>query len=56
MGGFAEAARERVSRARAALEAAQEAGDAYEAAAASDELEDALRVAREHGVAVEGGQ
>ncbi|MEV5375819.1 MULTISPECIES: hypothetical protein [Streptomyces] len=56
MGGFAAAARERVNRARAALAAAQDAADAYETAVASDELEDALRVARENGVAVESGQ
>ncbi|PSJ26628.1 hypothetical protein B7P34_21815 [Streptosporangium nondiastaticum] len=56
MGGFAAAARERVNRARAALAAAQDAADAYETAVASDELEDALRVARENGVVVESGQ
>lgn len=50
MAGFTEAARERVRVARARLAAAHEAGDAFEAAQASEELEDALRMAREHGV------
>ncbi|ARP71041.1 hypothetical protein LK07_16085 [Streptomyces pluripotens] len=52
MGGFTEAARKRVHDARAAVAAAREAGDAYEAAVAQDELDDALRVARRHGVDV----
>ncbi|MFF4407547.1 hypothetical protein ACFY2W_21945 [Streptomyces sp. NPDC001262] len=56
MGGFVEAARERVSRAQAALDAAHEVDDAYAVSVAADELEDALRVAREHGVAAEGEQ
>ncbi|MFI0914137.1 hypothetical protein [Streptomyces abikoensis] len=56
MGGFAEAARERVSRAQAALDAAHEAGDAYGMSVAADELEDALRIAREHGLGMENGQ
>ncbi|WP_406164745.1 hypothetical protein [Streptomyces sp. NBC_00996] len=52
MGGFAEAARERVRAARAALTAAREAEDAYETAVAQDELDDALRVANGHGINV----
>ncbi|MFH8789283.1 hypothetical protein [Streptomyces roseoverticillatus] len=56
MGGFVEAAQARVHRARAALAAAEEAGDVYAVVGASDELEDALRVAREHDVDVEGGE
>ncbi|WP_327414832.1 hypothetical protein [Streptomyces sp. NBC_01233] len=51
MAGFAEAALERVRVARARLAAAREADDAVEEAQAADELEDALRVARDHGVA-----
>ncbi|MFE0042648.1 hypothetical protein [Streptomyces albireticuli] len=54
VGGFVEAARARVRRARAAVEAAREAGDAYALAVAADELEDALRLARENGVDMEG--
>ncbi|WNI16799.1 hypothetical protein [Actinacidiphila sp. ITFR-21] len=50
MSGFAEVMRERVRRARAALAAAEEAGDAYAAAVAADELDDALRLARANGV------
>ncbi|MFI8497166.1 hypothetical protein ACIGFK_01355 [Streptomyces sp. NPDC085524] len=50
MGSFAEAARERVRQARARLQAALEEQDAYEAELAQDELEDALRLARKHGV------
>ncbi|MEK8174342.1 hypothetical protein NKH77_51135 [Streptomyces sp. M19] len=53
MSGFAKAARERVRRARA-VAAAQEAGDVVEEAEAADELDDALRTAREHGVALDG--
>lgn len=49
--GFEEAALERVLVARARLQAAQEAGDAFDEAQATEELEDALRVARDHGVA-----
>ncbi|MCM1966034.1 hypothetical protein [Streptomyces sp. G1] len=58
MAGFAEAALERVRVARARLAAAWEADDAFEEAQASDELEDALRVAHDHGVATgdEGGR
>ncbi len=54
MGGFVEAARGRVSQARAALGAAREAGDVYAVAVAEDELEDALRIAEAHGVDTEG--
>ncbi|MGO4754278.1 hypothetical protein AB4212_37710 [Streptomyces sp. 2MCAF27] len=50
---FAEALLERVRQARAALEAALEAEDAYAVAVAEDELDDAVRVARELGVDVE---
>lgn len=49
--GFEEAALERVRMARARLRAAQEADDAFEEAQATEELEDALRVARDHSVA-----
>ncbi|MCX5613302.1 MULTISPECIES: hypothetical protein [unclassified Streptomyces] len=51
MAGFEEAALERVRMARARLRAAQEADDAFEEAQATEELEDALRVARDHSVA-----
>ncbi|MFF4602906.1 hypothetical protein ACFY12_09175 [Streptomyces sp. NPDC001339] len=50
MGGFAEALRERVRAARAAVAAAHEAGDVYAVAVAEDEWEDALRMARNVGV------
>ncbi|MBB4885248.1 hypothetical protein WEB32_31360 [Streptomyces netropsis] len=50
MSAFAEAMRERVRDARAALETARADGDAYATAVAADELDDALRVARAHGV------
>ncbi|SPE63489.1 hypothetical protein SNS2_4813 [Streptomyces netropsis] len=50
MSAFAEAMRERVRDARAALEAAQADGDAYAVAMAADELDDVLRLARAHGV------
>ncbi|MEU1629189.1 hypothetical protein ABZ746_28520 [Streptomyces sp. NPDC020096] len=50
MGVFADAVLERVREARAALEAALEAEDAYQVAVAQGELEDALRVARRHGI------
>ncbi|QOV34031.1 hypothetical protein IM697_28155 [Streptomyces ferrugineus] len=52
MGGFAEALRERVRAARAALAVAVEAEDAYEVAVAQDELDDAVRVAWRHGIDV----
>ncbi|MFD0353092.1 hypothetical protein ACFVHW_04975 [Streptomyces sp. NPDC127110] len=54
MAGFAEAALERVRVARARLAAAQEADDAVEEAQAAEELEDALRVAHDHGVPTDG--
>ncbi|WP_165956368.1 hypothetical protein [Streptomyces hainanensis] len=50
MSAFAEAARERIRAARARVAAAQEAGDVVGEAGAADELEEALRTAREHGV------
>ncbi|GHF58938.1 hypothetical protein GCM10010218_45400 [Streptomyces mashuensis] len=50
MSAFAEAMRERVRAARATLAEARAAGDAYAAAVAEDELDDALRLARAHGV------
>ncbi|MEU4212348.1 hypothetical protein AB0F13_20505 [Streptomyces sp. NPDC026206] len=50
MSAFAEAMRERVRAARAALAAARAAGDSYGAAIAEDELDDALRLALAHGV------
>lgn len=54
MGGsvFAEALLERVRQARGVLEAALAAEDAYAVAVAQDELDDAVRVARRHGVDV----
>lgn len=52
VGGFTEAVRARVRAARAALEVALEDDDVYEAAVAQDELDDALRVARRHGIDV----
>ncbi|MFD0374982.1 MULTISPECIES: hypothetical protein [Streptomyces] len=55
MAGFEEAALERVRVARAHLQAAQEAADAFEEAQAAEELEDALRVAHDHGVATDAG-
>ncbi|WP_406405715.1 hypothetical protein [Streptomyces sp. NBC_01643] len=55
MGGFTEAALERVRAARTRLDAASEADDAYEVAMAEDELEDALRLARKHGISTEDG-
>ncbi|MDX2966373.1 hypothetical protein [Streptomyces acidiscabies] len=53
VGGFAKALRERVRAARARVAAAVREGDAYERAVAEDELDDALRIARAHGVSVE---
>ncbi|WP_168714735.1 hypothetical protein [Streptomyces sp. A0592] len=50
MAGFEEAALERVRLAQARLRAAQEADDAIEEAQAVEELEDAMRMARDHGV------
>lgn len=53
MGGYVEALLERVRKARAELETACEAEDAYAVAVAQDELDDALRLARGHGLYVE---
>ncbi|MGW2272540.1 hypothetical protein [Streptomyces yangpuensis] len=50
MAGFEEAVLERVRLAQARLRAAQEADDPIEEAQAVEELEDALRMARDHGV------
>ncbi|GAQ58484.1 hypothetical protein [Streptomyces acidiscabies] len=52
VGGFVEALRERVRQARVRVRAAERAGDAYERAVAEDERDDALRIARAHGVDV----
>uniref|UniRef100_A0AAU2UYX0 Uncharacterized protein n=1 Tax=Streptomyces sp. NBC_00003 TaxID=2903608 RepID=A0AAU2UYX0_9ACTN len=52
VGEFAEALRERVRNAQEALKAALEAEDAYEVSLAQGELEDALRLARKHGIDV----
>ncbi len=49
----AEALLERVRAARAGLAAAVTAQDPYEVAAAQDELDDAVRFARRHGLDVE---
>lgn len=50
MAGFEGAALERVRVARARVADAREAEDVFEEAQAAGELEDALRLAREHGV------
>jgi hypothetical protein len=42
-----------VREAQAALEAAIESEDAYAAAVAADEVDDALRIAREHGISTD---
>ncbi|MCC3770891.1 hypothetical protein [Streptomyces sp. UNOC14_S4] len=55
MSVFAEAMRQRVRDARTALAAARATADAFETALAEDELEDAVRVARAHGVDVGDG-
>ncbi|HET6356480.1 hypothetical protein [Streptomyces sp.] len=52
VGGFVEAVLERVGEARAALEAALEAEDAYGVVVAQEELDDALRLASDHGIDV----
>ncbi|AVZ77570.1 hypothetical protein SLUN_21025 [Streptomyces lunaelactis] len=52
MGGFVEAVLERVRDARAAVQAALEAEDAYGVAVAQEELDDALRLASDHGIDV----
>jgi hypothetical protein len=51
--GFEKAALDRVRVARARLAAAQDDDDAFEEAQAVEELEDALRLARDHGVSVD---
>jgi hypothetical protein len=53
MGGFAEVMRQRVRDARAAVAEARAASDPYAMAVAVDELEDALRLARENDVALD---
>ncbi|MEU6379843.1 hypothetical protein [Streptomyces sp. NPDC046909] len=53
MGGFTEAARERIHTARTALTTALEAEDPVATAVAQDELDDALRMARRHGIGTE---
>ncbi|WP_416979774.1 hypothetical protein [Streptomyces sp. T028] len=53
MSEVAEALLARVSAARAGLAAALDAGDAYAVAVAEDELDDAVRLARRHGLDVE---
>ncbi|MFD8410981.1 hypothetical protein ACFV2Q_04315 [Streptomyces sp. NPDC059650] len=52
--GFEKAVLDRVRVARARLAAAQADDDAFEVAQASEELEDALRLARDHGVSADG--
>lgn len=52
MGGFVAAATERIHRAQVQVEAARQIDDAYEVALAVGELEDALRVADDHGLMV----
>nr|WP_254710282.1 hypothetical protein [Streptomyces lunaelactis] len=52
VGGFVEAVLERVRDARAAVQAALEAEDAYGVAVAQEELDDALRLASDHGIDV----
>ncbi|MEU8687374.1 hypothetical protein [Streptomyces sp. NPDC048665] len=53
MNEVAEALLARVRAARSALAAAVSAGDTYDVAVAKDELDDAVRLARQHGVDVE---
>lgn len=53
MGGFTEALRDRVRQARERVRAAERDDDVYELAAAQDELDDAVRIARAHGVALD---
>ncbi|MFC7303891.1 hypothetical protein ACFQVC_06640 [Streptomyces monticola] len=52
MSGYAEALLERVEQARAKVAAAVAKDDPYALAVAQDDLEDALRVARRHGLNV----
>ncbi|MEV8018082.1 hypothetical protein AB0O76_17435 [Streptomyces sp. NPDC086554] len=56
MSAFTDALLERVREARAAVAAALEAEDAYAAAVAQDDLDDALWLARRHGVEAEMGE
>lgn len=51
--GFEKAVLDRVRVARARLAAAQADDDAFEVAQASEELEDALRLAHDHGVSAD---
>ncbi|MEU6201323.1 hypothetical protein [Streptomyces sp. NPDC047061] len=53
VGAVVEALLARVRAARAALAAAREAEDPYAVAVAQDELDDAVRFARRHGLDVE---
>ncbi|MFB7292383.1 hypothetical protein [Actinacidiphila glaucinigra] len=53
MDDFADALRQRVREARAAIEVALEAEDPYGVAVAQDDLDDALRIAGAHGVDVD---
>ncbi|MFI6284212.1 hypothetical protein ACIBCM_05550 [Streptomyces sp. NPDC051018] len=55
MGEFQDAALERIRRARIRLEAARVAQDVFETAEAAEELEDALRIARNNGVTSDEG-
>ncbi|MEQ4721795.1 hypothetical protein [Nonomuraea sp. B19D2] len=54
MEDFAGSMRRRLREARQALQAAMESGDAYEMQVRSADLEDILRLAAEHGIAVDG--
>ncbi|MEU8519937.1 hypothetical protein [Streptomyces sp. NBC_01216] len=56
MAGFEEAALERVREARARLQAAREADDVFEEAQAAEELDDAVRVAHDHGVVTDADE
>ncbi|MFD9907744.1 hypothetical protein [Streptomyces sp. NPDC059063] len=56
MGGYADALIERVRQARTALADAMADEDVYAVAVAEDELDDALRMARRHGLAKEVGE
>ncbi|MEV5986740.1 hypothetical protein AB0L85_17220 [Streptomyces sp. NPDC052051] len=49
---FAEAMLQRIRQARTALAAARAADDVFAEAVAQDELEDAVRLARRHGIRV----
>ncbi|MEV7975542.1 hypothetical protein [Streptomyces sp. NPDC086519] len=56
MGTVVEALLARVRAARSALAAAREAEDPYAVAVAQDELDDAVRFARRHGLDVESAE